>query len=183
MEMSKNHTKEEKVYWAFAKKTLTWVNMMVNRLHKYFDHDVGNVDTKFHGEKLIIGVKSLVLEAYHQMSTTGKEQLAAALGVQIQLIEDWILRPPPEPPPPEKSQKRGVKTPIPEKKCRNLSMYQNCHMLTPATTLAQEELLFDDIKMTKEVGTKRKRISSYWDQQKASGLWPIGNIFLSLALT
>jgi hypothetical protein len=183
MEMSKNHTKEEKVYWTFAKKTLTWVNMMVNRLHKYFDHDVGNVDTKFHGEKLIIGVKSLVLEAYHQMSTTGKEQLAAALGVQIQLIEDWILRPPPEPPPPEKSQKRGVKTPIPEKKCRNLSMYQNCHMLTPATTLAQEELLFDDIKMTKEVGTKRKRISSYWDQQKASGLWPIGNIFLSLALT
>ncbi|KAK2423009.1 hypothetical protein QL285_033496 [Trifolium repens] len=84
-EMSKNHTKEEKVYWDFAKKNHTWVNMMVNRLYKYFDHNVGNVDTKMHEENLITGVKSLVLEAYQQ-KTTGKEQLAAALGVQIQLI-------------------------------------------------------------------------------------------------
>ncbi|KAK2423684.1 hypothetical protein QL285_034122 [Trifolium repens] len=134
MEMLKNHTKEETIYWAYAKETHTWNGLMVNRFYKYFDHDVGNVDTKFHGEKLIIGVKSLVQEAYHQMSTTGKEQLFAALGVQIQLIENWILRPRPEPPPLDKSQKRGVMPPVPrEKRCKQSQLrgQEKAPCLTP----------------------------------------------------
>jgi hypothetical protein len=122
MEMSKNHTKEEKVYWAFAKKTLTWVNMMVNRLHKYFDQNMGCVDNKKREKKLITGVASVVPEVYQQ-KTTSNEQLATASTVQIQVNEDWILWPPPEPPPLDKSQKRGVMPPIPRKKrCKQFQL-------------------------------------------------------------